>query len=202
MTQQFVVEHAKKLFLLHGYKTVTMDEIASELGISKKTLYEGFGSKENLIMACLDLQYQEIKYICNAVLQEKLDAVEEFLTIKDKISSIFNTPQHKVSKTQLQKYYPKLFQRVFMNQSKFIQEIMQTNILKGQEQGLYREQVNAANFCEMMLFTQNSLKNKEDYLINMEKMDCLSEMHFDVMLRGILTEKGLEIFKNFTNVTK
>ena len=194
MTRNYIIEKSAELFLLNGFKTVTMDEIASDLAMSKKTLYEEFGNKENLIEDTLNLQFSLLQKMAEEVRSEKMNPVEEIVTIRERISGKMNSPQHKNSFVQLKKYYPKLYGKVYLNQAHHIQHILTENIERGQQMDLYRNDFSADHFAELFMFTQASLKNSEMFIRDLEKMTNYCDLHFDIIIRGILTEKGFRIY--------
>lgn len=191
MTKEFIIQHATNTFLGNGYKTVTMDEVASDLGVSKKTLYEIFGNKESLIRASLEYQFQDLRDIFKETIELELDAIDEIQFIMHKIRSKFSTAQHKNAVYQLQKYYAKIYKKVYVEQLVFVQNAIKSNIEKGQAKALYRKNVNAMDFADLLIRVQNYLKNNENNLKNSERMERMARMNFDLMMRGILTPAGL-----------
>ncbi len=192
MTKEIIVQHAAKTFLSNGYKTVTMDEVASDLGVSKKTLYEIFGNKEGLIRLSLEFQFQELREVFEEALNLNLDAISEMHFIMDKIRTMIGTPQHKNAVYQLQKYYAKIYRKVYVEQVVFIQKALETNIEKGQDSGLYRKDVNASDLAEILIQVQSFLRSNEKSINDTEKMEYLSNVHFNLMLRGMVTPAGIE----------
>ena len=192
MTKEIIVQHAAKIFLSNGYKTVTMDEVASDLGVSKKTLYEIFGNKEGLIRLSLEFKFQELREVFEDALSLDLDAISEMHFIMDKIRTMIGTPQHKNAVYQLQKYYAKIYRKVYVEQVVFIQKALETNIEKGQDSGLYRKDVNASDLAEILIQVQSFLRSNEKSINDTEKMEYLSNVHFNLMLRGMATPAGIE----------
>ena len=192
MTKEIIVQHAAKTFLSNGYKTVTMDEVASDLGVSKKTLYEIFGNKEGLIRLSLKFQFQELREVFEDALSLNLDAISEMHFIMDKIRSKIGTLQHKNAVYQLQKYYAKIYRKVYVEQVVFIQKALETNIEKGQDSGLYRKDVNASDLAEILIQVQSFLRSNEKSINDTDKMEYLSNVHFNLMLRGMATPAGIE----------
>ena len=194
MSQKDIIIKASQLFLRKGYKTITMDDIATELAMSKKTLYEEFGNKENLIEEVIKIQFEEVSELFQNVLSLNLNAVEELFEIKTNITDRFSRPHHKNAVFQLQKYYKKIYQKVYLHQFEIIEKWMVRNIEKGKGEGLYRESLNSKKVAEIILLTQNSIKTNEKFYNDLENMKCISKTHFDLMIRGMLTIKGLELY--------
>src|SRR5690606_16940324 len=124
-----ILDKATEMFLNLGFKSVTMDDIALELGISKKTIYQHFKTKNALVEAATFYLFESIisgiTFICEATENpiEELFQIKKFVSnyLKDEKSS----PQF-----QLKKYYPKTYNRLYQKQLKVIAECLQQNILK------------------------------------------------------------------------
>ena len=202
MNNKAIIQKSTELFLQNGYKTVTMDDIAMELAISKKTLYEEFGKKENLIEAALHNQFQQIAEMIELVMSRDLNAVQELIEIKQSVTDRFNSPHQKNAVYQLQKYYLKLHQKVYLNKFSMVQKVLTRNIIKGQEQGLYRPEVNSENTAEVLMMAQSAMKTNKKLLTSPEAMESLKDLLSDIIFRGILTQKGLEIYIKAKNLNQ
>lgn len=199
MTKEFMIQHATQMFLTHGYKTTTMDELAEELGTSKKTLYENFHNKENLIKLSLEWQFHELSELFEQSKRLNLDAISEIRDIMHRIKNQFFSAQRFNAIHQLQKYYAKIYNKVYMEQAILIQESILQNILKGQEDDLYRKEINPKYYAEILIKTQAYLRTNDPNPMDLSRNEDLSLLHSDVMLRGILTEKGLKIYLELEN---
>ncbi|CDA30932.1 transcriptional regulator TetR family [Clostridium sp. CAG:492] len=76
MKEEQILNAAKKLFTNYGFKKVSMDEIASEAGVTKKTVYTYFSSKEELLKYCIKEELQNMRKIIENVESKKLDFME------------------------------------------------------------------------------------------------------------------------------
>lgn len=199
MTQEFMIQQATQMFLAHGYKTTTMDELAMELGISKKTLYENFRNKESLIKLSLEFQFHELSEIFEESKRLNLDAISEMQHIMDRIKNQFFSVQRFHAINQLQKYYAKIYNKVYIEQAILIQESIFQNIVKGQKDDLYRENVNPNDFAEILLKTQAYLRMHDQITLDLNRTETLTLLHLDIMMRGILTNKGMKIYSKFEN---
>ncbi|NJB86311.1 AcrR family transcriptional regulator [Lewinella marina] len=135
-----LVESARDLFMRLGIRSVSMDDIARELGISKKTLYQTVANKEELIQLVLDHGMEEDVRTLEHNRTESTDAIEELLNN----SRYFVRQMRKVSPTtmhDLRKYYPEIFHgKVEAHQHHFLRQVME-NLQRGKAEGLYREDI-------------------------------------------------------------
>ena len=99
-----ILEKAGKMFLNYGFKSITMDDIANEIGISKKTIYKYFANKVELVDASTEVVQKTIETAITEITEKKLNAIEENFAIKTVFQNMF-----KKAKTspmfQLKKYY-------------------------------------------------------------------------------------------------
>lgn len=195
MANKEFIEKSAKLFMSRGFKTVTMDDIATELSVSKKTLYENFSSKENLIEAVLELSFHDTKTSFSGIMAKKLNAIEEMISFKNYINEKFNTPQLRMCGFQLQKYYGKLHEEVYMKQYDKIAKLISQNLIRGKEQQLYRSEILPEIYSDLFMKVENAIKKESTATEYLEEAFKLIDICFDTFIRGIITEKGLKIYK-------
>ena len=134
------------MFLNLGFKSVTMDDLANEMGISKKTIYKYYENKETLIEACVINMQDSIDQIINSISNQGLNAIEENFAIKNIFKDMFKkaetSPMH-----QLKKYYPTIYNKVMSREACTFSECIMSNIEKGIEEKKiylpYKEPVNS-----------------------------------------------------------
>lgn len=195
MANKDYVEKASELFMTMGFKSVTMDDIANALSVSKKTLYENFSSKENLIEAVLEFRFNEVKIIFSEIMDKELNSIEEMISFKSYINEKYNTPQQAMCNFQLQKYYGKLHQEVYMKQHDKILKLISLNFQRGKEQKLYREEVVPEIYADLFMKVENAISKISTAIEYSEDAFKLIDIYFDTFIRGIITEKGLKIYK-------
>ena len=189
-----IIIKASELFLNLGFKSVTMDDIANEMGISKKTIYKFFNNKEILVDNCVTYVHEKISASICELTNLGYNAIEENFAVKNMFKDIFGksntSPMH-----QLQKYYPIIFKRVMVEEFKIFEECVGTNIKKGIEQGLYRndiEEVLALKFYFILVFGlhDDSVFKNKNYTMNELEIKVL-EYH----TRAIASAKGIKVLE-------
>ena len=196
--KESILHKATDLFLNLGFKSVTMDDLAQEMGISKKTIYSHFNNKTQLVEQCtMNLFWvisKGIDHICSLGKNpiEELYEIKRFamLHLKDERSS----PQY-----QLQKYYPKIHQTLKNKQFEVMRDCTISNLRKGIEMGIYRENLNIEFVSRIYFAGVTSIKDhtifpNEKFPIG-ELMDDYLEYH----LRGIVTPKGRKVLNETIN---
>ncbi len=171
-----------------------MDDVARELGISKKTLYEFFTDKADLVMKILQFQISKIQTVFNEDLNPGTNAIDHLFEISQLITSFFKNFSPTVH-YDLQKYYPEVFQSFFEYKRDLMYKSVIINLNRGIKEGLYRSDINPdliahiyISRIEAFLFT-SSLSGKE-YTTN----ELFNEM-FSYHIHGIASKKGIDYFE-------
>ena len=103
-----IIKTSTEMFFKLGFKSVTMDDIASRLAISKKTLYKNFSNKEELIISCSDYIHKEIHSKFEDIIALKKNAIEENFILREMFNDMFKTDGD-APLFQLKKHYPLIF---------------------------------------------------------------------------------------------
>ena len=187
-----IIEKASELFLKLGFKSVTMDDIASELGISKKTLYKYFNNKHSLVEKTTSTLHESCLSIIEKTTNQGFNAIKENFEIKKIFKEMFQNASSSPI-YQLKKYYPKIHQKTMEKEMILFSECLRENIKKGIEEGYYRENTNvelATQFYFYLVFNihENTVEN--------HKIPKLEQEVLAYHTRAIATEKGLQELEN------
>lgn len=187
---------ATDLFLNFGFKSVTMDDIANNLGISKKTIYQYFDTKTKLVEATTMYLFDSISCGIDRICQLEQNPIEEIYSIKEFVKEHLkdekSSPQY-----QLQKYYPSIFKTLKNKQYDVMQTCVTNNLNRGIEHGLYRTSMNVDFISRIYFNTMLALKDKDLFPLEKFSMNMLMENYIEYHLRGICTSKGLESLNKF-----
>ena len=190
------------LFLERGCKSLTMDDVASANGMSKRTLYEMFHDKAGLLRECILLMHKG-----NMVrMEEELAGADNVLAWF--MRSLENKDEKRMSFyydffTEVKRYYPEVFMNVVQDVNRWHCELLERVIRQGQKEGLFITDILDAHQLSLQLFelsvavtdraVRNYLEIKHD-----RGSDCL--MLF--LIRGIATEKGREYIDEYLKNNK
>ncbi|MBP4141338.1 TetR/AcrR family transcriptional regulator [Flavobacterium sp. I-SCBP12n] len=187
-----IISKASEMFLKLGFKSVTMDDIAGEMCISKKTIYKYFCNKEILIAESTETVHKQIHEIIDTIISKNYNAIEENFEIRKMFKEMFqssdNSPIY-----QLKKHYPEVYTTVMDREIRECNTTFEKNIIKGIQQGLYRESINIKNYIQFyyhLVFTirENISSEKESQKIELE----ILEYH----TRAMATAAGLIELEN------
>lgn len=186
---------ATEMFLAQGYKTVTMDDIASELSISKKTIYQFYSSKPELIEKSLGYLNQKFIEKLEQTLANNHNAIEEIVFSHQNIEKIFAIDTS-ASLYQLNKYYPKVCEKQKAFHRKKYLHIIQRNLEKGVKEGVYRSSIDIEYVSRFHLASVCAIDDIEYFPLEKFDHQELHDQHLEYHIRSIATEKGLQQFEN------
>jgi len=171
-----------------------MDDVARELGISKKTLYEYFNDKEDLVRKVLESQMSQIRAVFEIEKDDEHNAVDHLLEI-DRIITAFLKNFSPTIHYDLQKYYPSVFRSLFEYKRGFMFESIKANLERGIKEGLYRSDF-SADIIAQIYINQIEASLGSGFITSTEftTNELFSEM-FTYHLRGIASKKGIEYFE-------
>ena len=181
------------MFLKLGFKSITMDDIAGEMCISKKTIYKYFANKELLIEESVQVIHTEINTIINTITAQDFNAIEENFEIRRMFDDMFKSTDTSPV-YQLKKHYPEVYQKVLSDQVEMCESCFRKNIEKGIVEGLYRKDLNTdayIKFYYTLIFSinENIRSEREAFALEMEALQYHT--------RAMATDKGiLELEKN------
>jgi DNA-binding XRE family transcriptional regulator len=165
-----IIHKATELFLKLGFKSVTMDDVANEIGISKKTIYKYFSNKELLIEKGTTILHDKIEMGINQIVSDNHNAIEENFEIRKMFADMF-----KIAETspvfQLKKHYPEIHTKLMKRSIEICTKCFRTNIEKGIKSGLYRQNLDIESFIKFyytLIFSINENTVSEKELLKQE----------------------------------
>ena len=193
-----ILKKVAELYSKYGIKSVTMDDVARELGMSKKTLYQYVENKKELVEKVLYYIINQNDCTLKKLTDKKLNAVEELLEV-----SIFITKTiqkyNPSTEYDLKKYYPELYKKLNEIRKEKMYDSVIKNIIKGKNEGLYRSDLDEEIIAKM--HTSRFLNMTDDQVINHEeilKPRYIYEM-FIYHIRGMANKKGIETLEKTLN---
>lgn len=187
-----IIGKATDMFLKLGFKSVTMDDIAGEMCISKKTIYKYFSNKEVLIEEGTEMVKQKIHDMMDEIVSKGYNAIKENFVMRNMFKELFQAVDHSPA-FQLKKHYPEIYAKMMEDEIKVCQSIFRQNVVKGIEEGLYRSDLEidtVVTFYYTLIFSinENTVYEKDATVLELKAL----EYH----TRAIATEKGLKELDN------
>lgn len=186
-----VLDYAMQEFFAKGVKLVTMDDIAKGLQMSKRTLYQLFADKEQLIIACLEVLADQERFLVQQLINEEYNVLEIILRVLElRMKRTENVSPQYIIDIGRYKSVKEYMQRAYNDVQNRSAEIFKTGV----QQGLFRGDVNVHLLMRCM-FTSN-----ESLVSTLLSEYGLSDCFINVVLfhlRGCCTPKGIELIDNF-----
>ncbi|HEU4496429.1 MAG TPA: TetR/AcrR family transcriptional regulator [Flavobacterium sp.] len=191
-----IISKAKELFLKLGFKSITMDDIAGEMCISKKTIYKYFANKEILVEESTEALKEEVNHSINAIVAKNYNAIEENFEIRRMFRDMFRSTETSPI-FQLKKHYPEIYARLHNNQIKECESVFRQNIEKGIAQGLYRKDINIELYIR---FYYTLIFNIHENTVFENEAFQLETIALEYHTRAMATEAGvIELEKHLLN---
>ncbi|OYX84420.1 MAG: TetR family transcriptional regulator [Flavobacteriales bacterium 32-34-25] len=194
-----IISKAGEMFLKLGFKSITMDDIAGEMCISKKTIYKYFCNKEILIEESVHLIHKKVHELIDEAISKNHNAIKENFEIRRMFAEMFKSSDTSPI-YQLKKHYPEIYRNALKFQIEECEFCFRQNIEKGIAQNLYRKDLNIEAYVKFYYYlifniNENTQSEREAYQLELEAL----EYH----TRAMATPEGIiELEKNLLNITQ
>ncbi len=194
--QDRILNKARELMFQTGVKHVTMDDLATQLGISKKTIYQYFKDKDALVSSVVEFELANHALICNQSMQAADNAVHEIFLLMTVIQEMFNR-MNPLALFEIEKYYPLAFEKIKNHKDDFIFSMISKNLEKGIAEGLYRKDVDVTILSKYRLET--SLIPFNIHVFHPSKFDML-KVNLQIIehfVYGVATLEGHKLMDTY-----
>lgn len=191
-----IKESARDLYMKYGLRSVSMDDIAGKLGISKKTIYHHYADKDELIAAVINDELNHNQQQCEQDRKAADNAVHEIFLAMDMMMELFSAMNPSLI-YDMQKYHPQAFKKFQLHKNDFLYNTIRENMLRGIREGLYRENLNidilARYRVESMMIPFNpEFHSKLKY--NLARLEEELLLHF---MYGLASAKGYKVITKY-----
>ena len=194
--EKSIVITSTELFLTLGFKSVTMDDIAEEMKISKKTIYTFFANKEALVQSVVFSMYSYITTNLSQIREKANNPISELYEVKmfimHQLKGEKTSPQH-----QLRKYYPNIHNELQKKQFDFMTKSVKKSLTKGVEMKLFRSSIDIDFISRMYFNGMVGIKNVDMFPTEKYSPEQLMENYLDYHLRAIVTEDGMKLLSSY-----
>jgi len=188
-TQQRISVKAKEMFMRYGIRTVSMDEIAGGLGISKKTIYTFFEDKEALVDSVITEHLEESEALVNRIHEQSEDAVQEILLTMKMVELQFRH-LNPIVLHDLRKFHPGANARLEAHKNGFLFEVIRNNMERGKREGLYRSELDVEIMSRFRLESMMVLFDVDLFPPDRFSLVRVSQEVLEHFLYGLATSKG------------
>jgi AcrR family transcriptional regulator len=192
---QKILDQVRGLFMQYGIKSLTMDDLARHLGISKKTLYQSFSDKADLVLRGIEAHMDEERAALEQLHDASENAIDEMFLMSQHVSGHLQQ-MHPSILFDMQKYYPKAFAKFEEYKLKIVMSCLARNMEEGIAQGLYRENLNIPIVAGLYVGRMDLFFDQQLFPANRYGP---KDVYFEAIryhIRGIASEKGLEYLRD------
>jgi len=191
-----ILLQATELFKRYGVRSVSMDDIAGQLGMSKKTIYQYYADKDELVSAVVAAEIQVNETCCIRDSSYADNAVHEIFLAMDMVVELFRTMNPSLL-FDLQKYHPQAFQKFLAHKNDFVYRKIYDNLLRGIKEELYRDDINSTLLAQYRVESMMLIFNpafQSTVKLNLAEIDEEITLHF---LYGVVNAKGYKLILKY-----
>jgi AcrR family transcriptional regulator len=188
------IDRVESLFLRFGIKSITMDDVAADLGISKKTLYQMVESKDELVIKVLEQHISREKAKCIELAAKAPNALEEIFIILDSNSQEMAQMKTNIV-NDLQKYHRAGWELIQKFHFDFVFKVIRENLLRGRAEGLYREDFDIDILAKLHLAAAFNMFDPQLFPDSASSRLLLLKEYMMHYLHGIVSPQGLAYLK-------
>jgi TetR/AcrR family transcriptional regulator, cholesterol catabolism regulator len=196
-----IIANVRCLYLKYGIKSVSMDDVARELGISKKTLYQYVSEKAELVKLVINSELEDKIDIFNKIQQRDLNAIDELVEVNRFLTDINNAYSPTVD-YDLKKFYPEVYKQLKNVKREKMLQFISSNLEKGKNQGLYREDLNSEIIAKLHVSRVESIIDNDIFSIEELTSPAMFNEVFYYHLRGICNVNGIKYLEKVINELK
>jgi AcrR family transcriptional regulator len=191
-----ILVKAEELFMQYGIRSVSMDDIANNLGMSKKTLYQYYADKDELVDAVVEGHINDIQCDCVDCRKEAKDAIHEiFITMERILEEIGN--MNPMLLYDLEKFHFKSYRRFRDHKDKFLAQVIKENIEWGIKDELYRPEINVDIMCKFRIESMMIPFNVGLFPPGKYNLGQLSQEIIEHFVYGLATIKGHKLIQKY-----
>lgn len=194
--QERIVSKAHELFMRYGIRSVSMDEVANQLGISKKTIYQFYTDKDTLVEDVIDIELSSSEKMCKAHRHKSENPIHEIFMAMDMVLDIFSRMNPALI-FDMEKYHPKAFKKYNDHKEKFLYTMVKENLEAGISEGLYREDIQVDILSRFRLASVFLALNPEVFHSGRHNPGVVIKEITDNFLWGLATHKGQKLIQKY-----
>lgn len=198
-TSDRILKESEQLFFRYGVKSITMDEIATHLGISKKTIYQFFKDKKELVLKVVESRLLQQEKEMTVITDQAADPVHEVILISEWLKDFFQNLNPYLM-MEIQKYYPKAYGAFLEHKQKCMLNNIYDNIKKGIEVGLYRASIDLDTISRLRMFCVEASFNPENFPLAKKNVNEVQLQLIEHFLYGICTLKGHKLINKYKQI--
>ncbi|MAH81874.1 MAG: TetR family transcriptional regulator [Flavobacteriaceae bacterium] len=192
LVKKKIILKALNLFLSLGFKSVTMDDLAESMSISKKTIYQFFKNKNQLISSCTESIQKQLVETFKEIRKNADNPIVELFEMKKEAMKILGNTETS-PQFQLQKFYPEIYEEIKDREFNLFKDNIQESLKRGIKSEYFRKEINIDFVTRIYLNGMRGVRDINLFPLNEFKVDEVIEDFIEYHLRAISTKKGLSL---------
>ncbi|HYG02201.1 MAG TPA: TetR/AcrR family transcriptional regulator [Chryseosolibacter sp.] len=191
-----ILKGAEELFMKYGVRSISMDDIARHLAVSKKTLYQHFADREDIVTLTCQSHLEKSIVEFTAIKKHAKNAIEELASISGCLKKNFEGMNPSLL-FDLEKYHPKAWATWLNHKNKFIRESVVSNLKQGITEGYFRPEINPDVIGTMRLELMQLAFDESVFPKEKFRLADVQLALFDHFVYGLVTEKGRKLYQKY-----
>jgi AcrR family transcriptional regulator len=192
--QERILYKAHEMFMKYGIRSISMDEIAGQLGVSKKTIYQYYTDKDALVEGVIGIEIRDNELKCLLHQKKSENAIQEIFLAMETVTELLKVMNPSLFK-DLEKYHATAFKKLTDHKNKFLYAVTRKNLERGIAEGLYKLEINTDILARFRMATVFFVFSND--LFPATKMVHVLEEITDNFLYGVATAKGIKLIEKY-----
>ena len=189
-----ILSESLRLFKKNGIRSVSMDDISKELGMSKKTIYQYFANKSELVEKVLDAMHEKERIPCLDEDTSNMNAIDILLAVSRNVS-IQLKDMNPINAYELQKYYPVIYREFIIRKRDHVFEQVKQNFEQGIAEGIYRNDLDVVLVARLYIQKLVDVHDPESLSSVNFGFEKVFQVMFDNHIRGMANAEGLAYYE-------
>ena len=189
-----ILSESLRLFMKNGIRSVSMDDISKELGMSKKTIYQYVANKTELVEKVLNYLLNEERTICTDGDINSLNAIDILLAVSRNVSRELKN-MNPINAYELQKYYPAIYREFIIKKRNHVFSQVKQNFTQGIAEGIYRNDLDIDLVARLYIQKLVDVHDPEFLSSINFGFEKVFQVMFDNHIRGIANAEGLAYYE-------
>ena len=196
-----ILQHAQTLFMRNGIKSVSMDDIAADMAMSKKTLYKWFENKDQIVQAGMSKHLDGTQCECTNMIKTATSAIDELFRMMEWTKQQFSNVHPSIF-YDLQKFHPGTWQLWLAHKNEFILAQIIQNLRRGVAEGLFRADLDVDVMARLRLSQIELLFDSDVFPPRQFGNERVSQALLEHFMLGVATLKGHRLINQYRHVTE
>lgn len=197
-TSRKIADKAHDLFIRYGIRSISMDDIAADLGISKKTIYQFYPNKDSLVSALIDKAVDKHTFRCKILAARTDDAIIELYFLLVYIREFYSILSAAIIH-DLERNHESAYNKLKEHKEMFLHPAIKASIKRGVKAGLYRDDFDVELIAKFFFESLSLISDPQIFQVTIGIKNQQADELFAYLIRGIATSAGIQVINAYKN---